>query len=344
MRVDTNIGSLVDGAAGSDARGLRDQVEVAERIGYDAVWSAETSHDPFLSCLLAAEYSEGIGVGTAIAVAFARSPMTTAQTANDIQALSGGRFVLGLGSQIKAHIERRFSMPWSQPAARKREYVSALHAIWTSWETGDRLSFKGDFYQHTLMTPMFSPGPNPHGRPKVMVAAVGELMTRAAAAVSDGLLVHGFTTQQYLETVTLPAVEDELNRSGRDRSDFQVCLPGFVVTGWTEEAMAEAAAAVRAQIAFYGSTPAYAAVLEQHGWGALHTELNLLSKRGGWTQMGQLIDEEMLAAFAVVGPPAEVGTEIARRYGALVDRFTFYTPYPVDDELSAILVGAIRSA
>lgn len=343
MRVDTNIGSLADGATGSDARGLRDQVEVAERIGYDAVWSAETSHDPFLSCLLAAEYSERIDVGTAIAVAFGRSPMTTAQTANDVQALSGGRFVLGLGSQIKAHIERRFSMPWSQPAARMREYVCALHAIWASWETGDRLSFKGDFYQHTLMTPMFSPGANPFGRPKVMVAAVGELMTRSAAAVSDGLLVHGFTTQRYLQTVTLPALEDELARSGRERNDFQVCLPGFVVTGWTEQAMADAAVAVRKQIAFYGSTPAYSAVLEQHGWGALHTELNLLSKRGEWAAMGELIDDEVLEAFAVVGAPAAVGGEIARRYGDLVDRFTFYTPYPVDDDLSATLVRAIRS-
>lgn len=343
MRIDASIGGGVDAGDGGDPVELEAQVRRADELGYDAVWTAETSHDPFLPLLLASQYSDRLELGTAIAVAFARSPMTVAMTANDLQLLSGGRFILGLGSQIKPHIERRFNMPWSSPAARMREFVQALHAIWESWATGDRLNFKGDFYQHTLMTPMFSPGANPHGNPRIMIAAVGGLMTKTAAAVADGLLVHGFTTERYLREVTMPMVHDQLAVSERTAADFQVCYPGFVVTAAQEDQLVAASTAVRKQIAFYGSTPAYAGVLELHGWGELHTELNTMSKRGEWDEMTTLIDDEVLNTFAVVGEPAAVGAEVARRYGQIVDRFTLYAPYSMDEDVRQTVLDAIRA-
>ena len=210
-----------------------------------------------------------------------------ATVANDLQLYSKGRFMLGLGSQIKPHIEKRFSMPWSHPAARMREYVLAMRAIWSTWNDGTKLAFRGEFYKHTLMTPMFNPGPNPYGSPKVFVAGVGELMTEVAGEVADGFLVHGFTTERYLRDVTMPALGRGLERSGRTRADIEVSYPGMVVTGDTDQQMAAAAQAVKAQLAFYGSTPAYRPVLDHHGWGDLQPELNTLSKRGEWETDGR---------------------------------------------------------
>ena len=319
MKIDGGIRSTLDHAAG-DAR-------KAEAAGYDAVWAAETSRDPFLPLLLAAEHTERIGLGTAIAVAFARSPMTLANTAWDLNGYSKGRFHLGLGSQIKPHIEKRFSMPWSHPAPRMREFISAMRAIWDCWQNGTKLDFRGDFYAHTLMTPFFNPGPSEYGPPKVFLAAVGEGMTRVAGEVADGMLVHGFTTELYLREKTLPAVLEGLKTSGRTRSDFELSYPAFVVTGETEEQMTAAATGTRRQIAFYGSTPAYRGVLELHGWGDLQPELNTLSKRGEWEEMGRLIDDDVLHAFAVVGKPDEVPGLLQKRFGDLVDRLNFYTPY-----------------
>ncbi len=217
MLVDGNIGETTDRTKGADLAGVHAETAAAERIGYDGLWTTETRHDPFLPLLTVAERSSRMQVGTAIAVAFARNPMTTAMVANDLQSLSGGRFILGLGSQVKAHIERRFSMPWSSPAARMREYVAAVRAIWQSWHEDTRLDFRGDFYQHTLMTPMFSPGPNPYGPPPVLIAAVGPQMTATAAQVADGMLVHGFTSERYLREVTLPQVDATLQEAGKDR-------------------------------------------------------------------------------------------------------------------------------
>src|SRR5687767_3663873 len=191
----------VDGGISFDTAHSAQTARDAEDAGYDGAWTAETSHDPFLACLLAAEHTERIEVGTSIAVAFARSPMTLAQTANDLQSFSNGRFILGLGSQIKPHIDKRFSMPWSKPAARMEEFISAMRAIWSSWHDGTKLDFRGDFYTHTLMTPFFNPGPNPLGPPKVFLAGVGERMTEVAGAVCDGFICHGFTTERYLREV-----------------------------------------------------------------------------------------------------------------------------------------------
>ncbi|MGX9883326.1 LLM class F420-dependent oxidoreductase [Streptomyces sp. NPDC002276] len=318
-----------------------------EKAGYDGLWASESQHDPFLPLLLAAEHTERLEVGTAIAVAFARSPMQLAYTAHDLQAYSGGRFSLGLGSQIKPHIERRFAMPWSRPAARMREYVSALRAIWAAWNDGEKLDFRGDFYTHTLMSPFFSPPPAPGGAPKVFVAAVGEAMTRVAGEVADGLLAHGFTTERYLREVTLPTVELGLESSGRTRSDFSVSHLLLTATGRTEEELARAIDGTRRQIAFYGSTPAYRGVLELHGWGELGDELNALSKSSRedkWEAMGGLVDDEVLHTFAVVAEPERVADEIRRRYGALVDRVSFYTAYDIDAEVWEPIVQELRGS
>jgi probable F420-dependent oxidoreductase len=309
-----------------------------EEFGYDGLMTAETAHDPFLPLAVAAEHTSTIELATGIAVAFARTPMITAYTANDLQRASGGRFILGLGSQIKPHIEKRFSMPWSHPAARMREYILAMRAIWAAWNDGTKLDFRGDFYQHTLMTPFFAPAPNPHGAPKVFLAAVGERMTEVAGEVADGVIVHGFTTERYVKEVTLPAIERGLAKAGRARGSFEISGPLFVVTGRDDAELERAAKGTRQQIAFYGSTPAYRGVLELHGWGDLQTELNTLSKRGEWVEMGDLIDDEILRTFAVVAEPEQVGAELRKRYGGVVDRCSFYAPYETDaDRWAAVL-------
>jgi probable F420-dependent oxidoreductase len=333
---------LVDGTIGFDPSAVVAQSTSAEAAGYDGIWSAETSHDPFLPLMLAAEHTERIQVGTGIAVAFARNPMTLATTANDLQTASQGRFMLGIGSQIKPHIEKRFSMPWSHPAPRMRELILAIRAIWDSWSDGSRLAFRGEYYRHTLMTPMFDPGPNPCGNPPIFLAAVGSFMTEVAGEVADGLLAHAFTSERYLRQVTLPALDRGLATSGRNRSNFQVSLPGMVVTGLDEEAIATSAAATRKQLAFYGSTPAYRPVLELHSWGDLQAELNTLSKRGAWDDMTSLIDDDMLHTFAVVGGFDTIASAIRSRFSGVIDRFTIYAPSGISAEGWAEVLTDIR--
>jgi probable F420-dependent oxidoreductase len=334
----------VDGGLGisSDLDAVVQSVADAETAGYDGFWTAETNHDPFFPLVIAAEHSSTIELGTGIAVAFARNPMTLAQIGNDLQLMSQGRFLLGLGSQIKPHITKRFSMPWSSPAARMREFVLAMRAIWDTWATGTKLDFRGDFYTHTLMTPFFDPGPNPFGNPKVLLAAVGEKMTEVVGEVCDGMLCHGFTTERYLREVTLPALDRGLQRAGKTRTDLELSLPSFVVTGSTEEEMKASAQGVRQQIAFYGSTPAYRPVLELHGWGALQDELNPLSKQGEWVKMGDLIDDEVLTTFAVVGEPDQLAPELLRRYGDVVERISFYAPYKTAPDVWLPVIEALK--
>ena len=330
----------IDGGIGFDPDGIAAQAVKAERSGYDGVWSAETNHDPFLPIAVGAAATEKLEFGTGIAVAFARNPMTLAVLANDLQLLTKGRFMLGMGSQIKPHITKRFSMPWSHPAPRMRELVLAIRAIWNTWETGEPLAFRGEFYTHTLMTPFFNPGPNPYGNPKILLAAVGELMTEVAGEVGDGFLVHGFSTERYLREVSLPALGRGAAKAGKTRMDLTVSYPGFVVTGPDEQSMEAAAKGVREQIAFYGSTPAYRPVLELHGWGDLQPELNTLSKRGEWEKMGELINDDILNAFAVVAPLDQVATEVRNRFEGMVDRFSFYAPYKVDPDMwKGVLAG-----
>lgn len=333
---------LVDGGIGSPLPDHAALARIQEDAGYDGIWAAETAHDPFLTLAMAARETTRLELGTGIAVAFARNPMTLAQSANDLQLLSEGRFILGLGSQIKAHITRRFSMPWSHPAPRMREMILAMRAIWACWNEDAKLDFEGDFYTHTLMTPFFNPGPNPHGTPRVFLAGVGALMTEVAGEVADGFLCHGFTTEAYLREHTVPALERGLAKRGRDRTGFEISFPAFVVTGRTEEQMASAAKAVRQQIAFYGSTPAYKPVLEHHGWGELQGELNALSKQGKWVEMGDLIDDTMLATFAVVAPPEELAAGLLQRFGDIVTRLSFYAPYAVDADVWPLVMDELH--
>jgi probable F420-dependent oxidoreductase len=314
MKIDSGLMGV------SDLQEIPAQVRRLEAEGYDGMVTAEISSDPFLPLVLAAEHSERIELMTSIAVAFARNPMTLANIGNDLQAYSKGRFVLGLGSQIKPHITKRFSQPWSRPAARMREFVLAMRAIWGCWYEGTPLDFRGDFYSHTLMTPMFTPTNNSYGPPRVVVAAVGPKMTEVVGEVADGMLVHAFTTEKYLREVTLPALEKGLATSGRDRAALELCLPSFIVTGRDEKHWEAARRSTAKQIAFYGSTPAYRPVLEVHGWGELQSELNTLSKRGEWDAMGERISDDILEQFAVVAEPAAVVSALRSRWGGLVDR------------------------
>lgn len=328
---------------GGPLAAVPDEVRAAEARGYDGWFVSEVAHDPFLACALAAEHRTRVQIGTAIAVAFARSPMQVAYQAHDLQALAGGELILGLGSQIQAHVEKRFSMPWRAPAARMREYVQALHAIWSAWRTGERLRFEGDHYRHTLMTPFFTPEDHGYGPPAVWLAAVGPLMTRVAGEVTDGLLCHVFTTERYLRTTTLPALTAGAERAGRSRDELEVSLPVAVVTGRDEAERDAAATAVREQLAFYGSTPAYRGVLDAHGWGELHEQLHAASLRGEWEQMAAMIDDEVLEAFAVVTEPDRVGADIRARYGDLVDRVSLSTTIAFPEETWSRLVDDLRA-
>ncbi|MFF1732100.1 TIGR03617 family F420-dependent LLM class oxidoreductase [Streptomyces sp. NPDC058247] len=329
----------IDLAVSAEGPDQRQAAARAERGGYDGLWTSEVRHDPYLALGLAATATERITLGTCIAVAFARNPMTTAVVADDLQALSGGRLVLGLGSQIKAHITRRFSMPWSHPAARMREYVLALRAIWGARQSGERLDFQGDFYQHTLLTPMFTPAPHGHPAPPVLLAGVGTAMTKVAGEVADGFLCHAFTTERYLREVTLPALTAA---RGGSLDGFEMVGAPFLVTGSTEEELTASATAVRRQIAFYASTPAYRGVLELHGWGALQDELRPLSKAGAWERMGELITDEILDAFAIVGEPTQAGGELTRRYGDVLTRASLLTLTATVASTTAEIADAAR--
>lgn len=317
-----------------------------EAAGYSGVWTAETSHDPFLPLVLAAEHTERVEIGTSIAVAFARNPMLLANIGWDLQAYSGGRFILGLGSQIKPHITKRFSMEWSHPAPRMRDMIQAVRAIWDTWLNGTPLQFRGEFYKHTLMTPFFTPPASDLanvGVPKIYLAGVGELMTEVAGEVCDGFICHGFTTEKYLREVTLPALERGRAKAGKTMEGFDIVGPSFVVTGNDEAELATAADGTRQQIAFYGSTPAYRGVLDIHGWGGLQDELNTLSKQGKWQEMGALIDDEILNTFAVVGEPESIAPELGRRYADVISRISFYAPYESDPGRWTSVLDAVKA-
>ena len=326
----------------TDLGDVSQRVRELEAAGYDGAVTAEIANDPFLALALAAEHSQRIELMTSIAVAFSRNPMTLAQTAHDLNAFAEGRFILGLGSQIRPHITKRFSMPWSAPAARMREFILAMRAIWDCWYRGKPLDFRGEFYTHTLMTPMFTPTEKRFGAPRVYLAAVGPRMSEVAGEVADGLIAHGFTTDKYFREVTLPAIDRGLARAGRSRQDFTVACPVFVVTGADERAFEASRTAVTRQIAFYGSTPAYRGVLEAHGWGELQSELNRLSKLGQWEEMGSRIDDEVLDAFAVVAEPDRIVPALKARCGDSIDRVLCTFPAGIAGDERA-LIEALRA-
>ncbi|MEQ8859849.1 MAG: TIGR03617 family F420-dependent LLM class oxidoreductase [Pseudomonadales bacterium] len=329
MKVDAGIGHQLDR--------IPDAVRAAEAAGYDGVRTAEMNHDPFFPLLLAAEHSERLEISTSIAVAFARSPMILANIAHDLNAYSRGRFTLGLGSQIKPHITKRFSMQWGAPAPQMRELVLAMRAIWANWYDAEPLQFVGKYYQHTLMTPAFTPENREFGAPRVILAAVGPQMTEVAGEVADGMIIHPFSTVPYIESVTLPAIARGLEKAGRRREDFEISYSNFVVTGRDEAEFEASRKAAKERIAFYGSTPAYRGVLESIGVGDLQGELNAMSKQGRWKEMGTLIGDDVLGEFAVVGEPGDVASEMLRRYGAFTDRTSASFPVSDDGQREAII-------
>ena len=337
----------VDGGVSTDLKKAAASAQETEAAGYDGAWSVETAHDPFFPLLLAAEHTERLELGTSIAVAFARNPMNLAHIGWDLQSFSKGRFILGLGSQIKPHITKRFSMEWSHPAPRMRELILAIRAIWDTWQNGVPLAFRGEFYTHTLMTPFFTPDPDDlgdFGVPKIFLAGVGEMMTEVAGEVCDGFICHGFTTERYLREVTLPALARGRSKAGKSMEGFEIVGPSFVVTGDDEAEMTAAESGTRQQIAFYGSTPAYKGVLELHGWNGLHEDLNALSKKGGWVEMGNLIDDEILNTFAVVAEPEQIAPELLRRYGDVIQRISFYAPYKMHPDRWRQVLAALQAA
>lgn len=339
MKVDAQLKDTA--VAGIEARAAE-----CERRGYDGLWSAETNHDPFLPVVLACARTDRIEVGTAVALAFARNPMSMAYTAHDLQVLSQGRFRLGIGSQVKAHIERRFSMPWARPAARMRDFICALRAIWASWNDGAALDYDGLFYRHTLMPPLFRPEPSPWGAPGIYLAAVGDQMVRVAGELADGLIVHSFSSVRSLRERTIVTLGTALGEAARARTDVQVSLPLLVATGVDPRARQLARDRVRGQIAFYASTPAYRWILDLHGWSELGERLTALSRdnaRDSQAAMTALIDDDMLHEFAVVGEPGQVGRAINDRFAGLVDRVSLYMPYRIDPAVVAEIATDVRS-
>ncbi|MEM7091673.1 MAG: TIGR03617 family F420-dependent LLM class oxidoreductase [Actinomycetota bacterium] len=298
---------------------IGDQAKKLEDLGFDRAFTAETSRDGFFPLVVAAHETERIELGTGIAVAFARNPMNIATAAQDMNLYSNGRFRLGLGSQIKPHITRRFNMPWHGAAKQMREFIDAINAIWDTWFDGADLDYRGEFYEYSLMTPEFSPPTAGMQRPPILLAAVGPLMLKTAAEVADGLIIHPFCTEQYLKDVIVPRIQPSLDARGRSLDDFEIQYPIFIASGETEEELEKAKAAVKYRIGFYGSTPAYKPVLDTHGWGDLQPLLRTMTKEGKWDQLGDQVTDEMLDAFAAVGEPAEAARIVRERVGGVVD-------------------------
>ena len=325
MKLDTGLATAPLSNVGAAA-------SAAEAVGFDALWTSETSHDPFLPLVLAAQHTSRVKLGTSIAVAFPRSPMVLAQIAWDLQAHSKGRFILGLGTQIKAHNERRFGVKWQSPGPRLREMIQMIHAIWDSWQNGTRPQFQGDFYNYSLMTPFFNPGPIEYERPKIYIAGVNEYMCRLAGELCDGFHVHPLHSIKYLDEVIRPNLQKGLQKSGRTPSQVALASAVFVVTGKDADAIEKMKRRVKQQIAFYASTPAYAPVLALHGWSETGRRLTERSKRGDWAGMTEEISDEMLDVYAVVAKEDEVIDRVKRKYTGYLDRLTFYFPASLGDE------------
>jgi probable F420-dependent oxidoreductase len=321
---------FIDHSTGATAVEAGERALVAERAGFDGFWVGGSRSDPFVALTLAAERTTSVRLGTSVVIALARSPMITATLANDLQLVSEGRFVLGLGSQVRAHIVRRFAMPWSRPVARMAEHVAAIRAIWDCWRDGTPLRFEGDFYRLTLMTPNVDPGPNPFGNPPIVLGAFGPVMTELAGRVADGLFAHDFLSPRYLREVTLPAIERGRAAAVHPDAPFELTGAAMVATGADERELAAETERVRAHMAFYGSTPAYRGLLDLHGYGDLHTELHQLSQQGRWSEMAQLVPDALVSEVAVVAPPGELAGALFERYDGLADRIDMFSTANVD--------------
>ncbi|MEY4949670.1 MAG: hypothetical protein RL698_1881 [Pseudomonadota bacterium] len=320
MKLDT-------GLMAANLREVPAAARAAEAMGFDALWTAETGHDAFFPLVLAAEHTERVKLGTSIAVAFPRSPMVHAMNAWDLQALSGGRFILGLGTQVKAHNERRFGVKWEAPVPRLREMILFIRAAWDSFQNGTRPRFEGKYYNFTLMTPFFSGGPIEHPNIPIYIAGVNEYMCRLAGEICDGFHVHPFHSLEYLRGAIMPNVAAGAAKAGRDPKDCKLSTSAFVIIGDTEKEREGLKGLVKQQISFYASTPAYRPVLEMHGWGDLQEKLNEMTRRGDWTGMASLISDEMLDAFATTGTWSEIAGKLKDKYGGILDRLGFYVPF-----------------
>ena len=316
---------------GLSTRNLRDvpaAAKAAEDAGFDAIWTAEAGNDGFLPLALIAEHTKRIKMGPSVAIAFPRSPMAMAYTAWDLAGMSEGRFILGLGTQVKGHNERRFSVKWEAPVPRLREYVLSLRAIFKCWaEGGTRLKFEGKYYNFSLMTPFFTPPKHDHSDIPIWIAGVNEYILRLAGELCDGLHAHPFNSPKYLREFVLPHVEQGLKKAGRSRKDFQIGTTAFVIVGRNQDEIERAKAGVRQQIAFYASTRTYKVVLDMHGWGEVSARLNQKAAQGDWGGMAKEITDEMLDAYAVVGTYEDIADKVMRRYDGLLDRVGFYIPY-----------------
>ena len=334
MKIDTSL--MFDPVKVSEMAGE------LEEAGFDGAYSFEGQSDPFITIAAAAMKTRKMDLMTSIAVAFARNPMSLAYLGNDLQMLSGGRFILGLGTQVKSHVEHRFSMPWGKPVTRMREMVLAIKEIWRCWETGDRLQFQGEYYHHTLMNPTFSPAPNPHGAPKIYLAGVGPNMTACAGEVADGYFVHPFHSAKSFDELSMPNVQRGLDKAGKSLDDFTISGQLITVSGADDEQLQAAIGSARGQIAFYGSTPAYKPVLEVHGWEGMHDEWKAMAKAGKWMEMMGSVTDEMLETFALIGTPEEVATKMKERCGGKMDRVSpvIYQP---DTELLKKLLRALKA-
>ncbi len=319
MKIDGPFYAVLDDAA-EEARRL-------SAIGYDGVYTLEGNNDPFLPLVLASEHCPELDIATGIAVALPRNPSHIAYQAWDLQKFSRGKFILGIGPQIKAHNERRFGVPFNQPAARIREYILAVKAFFNCWQDDEKLNFQGEYFHHTLMTPMFNAGPNPYGKPPITLGAMGPRMSQVAGEVADGLIVHPFNTMPFLEQQQLPVVRKGIADSGRNEADFIFQVGAMIVTGGNEQEYQQAERSIRSLLAFYASTPAYVPPMAAVGYGDLQALLNKLSKQGKWDAMTDLIDDEFLDHFAVCAEPKDVAKKVLDKYGDFADRLSVYAPY-----------------
>lgn len=327
----------VDAPANASLRQIAADAARLESLGYDGIRLAELNHDPFMPLAVAAEHTERIELLTSVAVAFARNPMSMAVQAHDLNAYSGGRFLLGLGSQVRPHIERRFGMPWHKAARQMREFIEAMNAIFDCWYDGARLEFAGEYYRHDLMPDTFRPDDTDGPRPRILLSATGPLMTKVAAEVADGMIMHPFSSERYMREVTLPAVEEGLSRSGRTLAGFELDYAPMLALGRDDESLERAIARVRDRIAFYGCTVAYRPVLELHGWGELQDELIPLNRAHRTAEMAALISDEMVETIAIVGTPEQVVQTMRARFAGLITRTGFGGAEFEPDELGHLL-------
>ncbi len=333
----------IDGPFYAQMSGAADEAKRLADIGYDGVYSLEGSWDPFFPLALASEHAPELDIATGIAVAFPRNPSHIAYQAWDLQTFSKGKFSLGIGSQIKAHIEKRFGVEFSPPAARMREYILAVKAFFDCWQNGSKLNFEGKYYRHTLMTPMFNPGPNEYGVPPIMLGALGPKMTEVAGEVADGLIVHPFNSMPFLEEKALPAVKLGLEKSGRSMDDFCLQVNAIIITGETEEQYKAAEKSVKDLLGFYASTPAYAPPMAAVGLGDLQPKMNALSKQGKWDELGDYVDDHFIDAFCTRGKPEEIAGKLKQKYGDYADRLAIYAPYAAPDSMWKRIISDLKA-